>query len=155
MLGQILFLILISDINEYLPKGVAIEKYADGIIAYIIGKPVLIQNLPQHIVDGIQAWCIVNKMRLNTTKCKTLVVQGKQSKPTQLVTLKGQPLEEVTWYKYLGIEINNKLDWNQQWERVHQQIKSVQYLLKRLKFLGFREELLITAYRSYAISHIS
>ena len=28
-------------------------------------------------------------------------------------------------------------------------------LLKRLKFLGFREELLITAYRSYAISHIS
>ena len=28
-------------------------------------------------------------------------------------------------------------------------------LLKRLKFLGFREELLITAYRSYAISHIN
>ena len=35
-------------------------------------------------------------MRLNTTKCKTLVVQGKQSKPAQSVTLKGQPFEE--WY---------------------------------------------------------
>ena len=94
-------------------------------------------------------------MRLNTSKCKTLVVQDKQLKPAQSVSLNGQPLEEVPWYKYLGIEINNKLDWNQQWERVHQQIKSVPYLLKRLKFLGFRQELLITAYRSYALSHIN
>ena len=119
VLGPILFLIFISDINEYLPKGVEIEKYADDIIAYIIGKQVLTQNLPQDIVDGIQAWCTINKMRLNTTKCKTLVVQGKQPKPAQAVTLNDQPLEEVTCYKYLGIEINNKLDWNQQWERVH------------------------------------
>ena len=112
VLGPILFLIFISDINEYLLKGVEIEKYADDIIAYIIGKQILIQNLPQDIVDGIQAWCIVNNMRLNTSKCKTLVDQGKQLKPAQSVSLNGQPLEEVPWYTYLGIEINNKLDWN-------------------------------------------
>ena len=37
VLGPILF-IFISDINDYMPKGVELEKYADDILNYIIGK---------------------------------------------------------------------------------------------------------------------
>ena len=73
-----MFLISISDINDYLRKGVEIEKYAaDDIIACIAGKQVYTQNLPQDIVYGIQAWCIVDKMRLNTKKCMTLISDAK------------------------------------------------------------------------------
>ena len=38
VLGPVLFLLFISDINEYIPPGVNIQKYADDILTYIIVK---------------------------------------------------------------------------------------------------------------------
>ena len=75
VLGPILFIIFISDINDYMPEGVEMEKYADDILNYIIGKATS-TNLPQEVVDAVQRWCIVNKMRLNTTKCKVMHIHG-------------------------------------------------------------------------------
>ena len=144
-----------------MPAGVTIEKYADDIIAYIMGKTTN-SNLPQEVVDAVQRWCVVNKMRLNTDKCKVLHVPGRDTPfgPYQpgyswMVTLNGNQLETVTSYKYLGIEINTKLDWNQQWQRVKQQTSSTPFLLKRLRRTGFDRRILVNVYRSLVLSHFN
>ena len=67
VLGPVLFLLFIADINTYLPEGVRFEKYADDIICYILGKQVKGQ-LPQQVVDAVQHWCKDNLMRLNADK---------------------------------------------------------------------------------------
>ena len=36
ILRPILFILFISDINEFFPPGVVIQKYADDILAYIL-----------------------------------------------------------------------------------------------------------------------
>ena len=108
------------------------------------------RSLPQKIADGVAKWCDENKMKLNVKKCKIIT---SNYKPDQQIMIKGEPLEEVTSYKYLGIELNNKLNWDQQWTRVKNITSSVPYLIKRLKQQGWPEPILITIYRSHALSH--
>ena len=71
------------------------------------------------------------------------------------IKLNDTPLEQVTLYKYLGIELNIVLNWDSQWQRVQKLISSTPYLIKQLKHFGFKEEILITVYRSLAISHFT
>jgi hypothetical protein len=156
VLGPILFILYIADINDYLPAGANTEKYADDIISYVIGESSA-TLLPQQIVDAVQRWCTVNKMRLNVDKCKVINIPVSSKKaapqPQPQLTLIGQTLEVVSTYKYLGVEINDKLDNNQQWNRVHSLISSFPFLVKQLKRRGFREEILISAYKSLVLSH--
>ena len=100
VLGPILFLLFISDINDELPPGKLIP---DGL---------------QAKADAISNWCLKNKMRLNTEKCKTMVIHHYPRETHQTVLLNGHPLETVPAYKYLGVELSNTLDWNKQWDRV-------------------------------------
>jgi hypothetical protein len=151
VLGPVLFILFIHDINEYMPENIDIKKYADDILNYIIGKD-LSAELPQKIVDAVQRWCIDNKMQLNIGKCKIMMV-SKYPTVAPPVYINNTPLEAVVSYKYLGIEINNKIEWDHQWTRVRDQTRSVPYLLKRLKYLGFKQEILINVFRSHVLSH--
>ena len=145
-------LLFIADLNDELPPNINLQKYADDILAYIIGK--LIPNdLPQAIADAISRWCTKNKMRLNIDKCKTMVISNNAKESHPIVTLNGSPLESVSSNKYLGVELNSALDWNKQWERVQKTTSSTPYLIGRLKRCGFRTELLVNAYRSFGLSH--
>ena len=148
VIGPILFILFIVDINDYLPQEADLEKYADDILSYLIGK--FDCSLPQKIADGVLKWCIENKMRLNVKKCKIITLNYT---PVQPIMINGEPLEEVDSYKYLGIELNNKLNWDQQWTRVKSITSSVPFLIKRLKQQGWPESILITIYRSHALSH--
>jgi hypothetical protein len=153
VLGPILFILFISDINTYIPEGVTISKYADDILNYIIGNQdeLATSKLPQEIAEGVAKWCKVNKMRLNVSKCKVI----SNCKTTPSISINNENLEIVNNYKYLGVLLSHDLDWKDQYQRVQSLISSVPHLIKQLKRNGFREEILITVYRSLAISHIN
>jgi hypothetical protein len=150
VLGPILFLLFIVDINDYLPTNINLLKYADDILAYIMGKDCL-TDLPAQIVEGIQQWCDDNKMRLNTSKCKVLTIGLGRDPPP--VLLNNSALENVTTYKYLGIDLNAKLDPAQQWQRVYHQVCTLPFLFKKLKLVGWSKKMLLSAYRAYGLSH--
>ncbi len=152
VLGPILFVLFILDINDYLPPGVEILKYADDILAYITGTSSK-GDLPQKVVDGIEKWCKDNDMRLNISKCKVMQISSNSDPNFPTLTISNQALEAVPSYKYLGIDINRETNWGKQWQSVQRKIASIPYLLKRLKYLGFRKEILVTVYKSNALSH--
>ena len=154
VLGPILFLLFIHDINEYIPPNVTLQKYADDILAYIIGKSID-ATLPQQVADGIKRWCTVNKMRLNEDKCKAMTIGDNNNEALPTVKLSSDPMEIVPSYKYLGIEINNNLEWDHQWTRVQMLTRSVPYLIKTLKRQGFRQNILVNIYQSKALSHFT
>ena len=152
VIGPILFIIFISDLHTFLPLNANISKYADDILATVFGQD--IQNhLPQTIVNDVQAWCIGNKMRLNSNKCKFLSIQSPLAIKPPIITLCSTPLEYVQSHKYLGIVINSTLSWEQQWDRVRLITASLPYLIKNLKHLGFQTDILVSVYRSYWLSH--
>lgn len=52
---------------------------------------------------------------------------------TQLVNIDGQDIETVNTYKYLGVNINNKLDWSLNSEGLYKKAQTRLYFLRRLK----------------------
>jgi hypothetical protein len=65
VLGPIVFIIFISDINSYIPPTIELTKYADDLGAhnnYIDQKD---DNI-QLAVDGVEKWAIENDMQINT-----------------------------------------------------------------------------------------
>ncbi len=152
VLGPILFIIFIADLNEYLPNGVNLEKYADDIICYILGRKTN-GTLPQSVVNAVQRWCEDNHMRLNVNKCKIINFSTKKSTAPSPISLNNIQLETVPCYKYLGVDITASLDSGVYWKRLESTIRSNIFLLKQLKSNGLEEKILITVYKSLVLSH--
>jgi pterin-4a-carbinolamine dehydratase len=160
VLGPILFLLFIADINEHIPVGVELLKYADDILIYCmqaVKDAEKLDRLTQQAADGILKWCETNRMRLNKNKCQELIVPAtaSQTPTTTPIQLDDSPIQLVTSYKYLGVQLNSDLEWRQHWEYILPKINSIPYLLRKLRQKGFREEVLVNIYRSLALSHFN
>ncbi len=59
----------------------------------------------------------------------------KASKITS-VTIQDMDIERVTTYKYLGVHLNNKLDWSNNTEALYKKGQTRLHLLRRLRSLG-------------------
>jgi hypothetical protein len=155
VLGPVLFLLYIYDINTYLPQSSSsnTEKYADDIISYIIGKDVR-SPLPQEIVDSVQRWCDDNLMKLNARKCEMMYFPPNKREDFQpIVKLGATTLKVFDSYKYLGFLPNTKLDSNIQWDRFLSNVSSAPHLLRQLKKVGLSTEILINVLTSLVLSH--
>lgn len=64
----------------------------------------------QHDLNSVSLWCRTWKMELNNTKCKFLRVSRTNNQP-QTYYLDNTPLEQVSYYKYLGVHITTDLSW--------------------------------------------
>lgn len=64
VLGPILFIIFLSDINNYIPANIKAPKYADDIATYCIYNDEA-QNNIQLAAEGVSKWADINKMKLN------------------------------------------------------------------------------------------
>jgi hypothetical protein len=70
----------------------------------------------QQTVDSIQEWAKQNKMRLNIDKTKNMIINQITAVPAN-ITINNNNLEQVENYKYLGSILNDKLDYDEQWEK--------------------------------------
>jgi ribonucleases P/MRP protein subunit RPP40 len=150
VLGPILFLMFISDINQCLPQSTNLTKFADDILTYEKLLNVIIDST-QQAVDSIQRWAEDNKMKLNVKKTKHMYINTKGDEST--ITLYNQPLENVDNYKYLGVNINKNLNHDIHWGQISRTTNSQIYLMKQLKQLKFKQEIIINVYRSLTLSH--
>ncbi|KAK3567740.1 hypothetical protein QTP86_024060, partial [Hemibagrus guttatus] len=66
----------------------------------------------QTAVDNFVTWCELNHLQLSVGKTKELVVDFRKSRtPVSPLSVHGEKVEIVEDYKYLGVHIDNKLDW--------------------------------------------
>ena len=125
-------------------------KFADDLLIYTIFKDLSEDNI-QQAVDAIVEWAKINKMKLNESKTKHMIVNQKQQGP-QMVLLNGQPLQETVVYKYLGLHLNRGLTVHDHWETLAKKLRSNLILYKQLKRLNFEKTAIVTAYKSLTLS---
>lgn len=110
MLGPLLFIIFINDINVGI--GSNIRLFADDCVIYR-----KIRN--EHDVSELQAdleriyqWCLKWQMNLNTNKCVHMCFSKKKKIINANYYLRGNILDRKCRYKYLGVLLSHDCSWN-------------------------------------------
>ena len=140
-LGPILFLVMVNDLTTLQSDR---WKYVDDLtISEVIPKHS--QSNMQHELDYISNWCEGNYMKLNPKKCKELRVNFQRVLPDLAqLTIDGTPLETISSYKLLGLQIQNDLKWNEHVDIITKKAAKRFYIIRTLKRSGVPDDDLIT-----------
>ncbi|KAF7649768.1 hypothetical protein LDENG_00136670 [Lucifuga dentata] len=107
------------------------------------------------VIKDFVDWCGINHLHINTSKTKEMVIDfRKKSPPITLVNIQGLDIDTVESYKYLGVHLNNKLDWSVNTDVLYGKGQSRLHLLRRLRSFGVCRTLLKTLYDTVVASAI-
>lgn len=105
------------------------------------------------LVEEFVRWCRTNHLQLNSSKTKEIVVDFRRKKPHfQPVSIEGVDVEVVRTYKYLGLQLDDKLDWTENMDSLCRKGQSRLYFLRRLGSFNICKKLLQMFYQSVVAS---
>ncbi len=110
----------------------SIVKFADDTV--VLG---LISNNDTAYLDEVErltSWCQDNCLSLNVSKTKELTVdfRKRQQRPYTPLMISGTPVERVSSFKYLGVNISEDLTWT---THIQTQVKKARQRLYHLRQL--------------------
>ncbi|XP_036422632.1 uncharacterized protein LOC118805727 [Colossoma macropomum] len=151
VLAPFLFNLYTSDFR-YITESCHLQKFSDDMA--IVG---CMRNGQEEeyrkLVKAFVDWCKLNQLQLNISKTKEMVLDFRKSKPAlSPVTTDGVDVEGVGTYRYLGVHLDNKLDWSCNTLTVYKRGQSRLYFLRRLRTFGVCTKLLWTFYQSVTAS---
>ena len=102
----------------------------------------------QDTVHDVLRWSNDNRFKLNSLKCKELVIDFRRENNLDTVSLEvsGNAFEIVKSSKILGVTVRNDLKWNDQVDDITMKASRRIYLLKQLKRAGIDRKSLILFY---------
>ena len=109
VLGPILFLLYINDINENIQS--SIRLFADDSIIYRKINSNIDHQILQTDLIQLEKWSDKWHMQFNISKCVHLPITNKTKPSSHQYSLFGQPLSKVTSHAYLGVKLDSKLFW--------------------------------------------
>ena len=143
--GPLLFLLHINDLPSCVNSKVCL--FADDCLLYREIKNNQDQIDMQRDLDALMDWGSTWGMKFNAKKCNIMRVSRSRKPPQHFYSLGSEILQEVSDAKFLGIQIDNKLDWNRHISTVAARGQSkLAFLNRNLK--GCPKKLRDTAYIS-------
>ena len=151
VLAPFLFTLYTSDFI-YNSDGVHLQKFSDDTA--IVGCVSEDNDLEyRSVIMDFVRWCGLNFLQINATKTKEMIVDFRRKPPhTPPVNIQGLNIDIVEDYKYLGVHLNNKLDWSTHTSALYRKGQSRLFLLRRLRSFGVCRTLLRTFYDSVVAS---
>ncbi|KAI4873086.1 hypothetical protein NFI96_003088 [Prochilodus magdalenae] len=131
VLSPFLFTLYTSDF-KYNSETCHMQKFSDdtAIVACVRGGQ---EAEYRNLVEDFVAWCHRNNLLLNTSKTKEMVVDFRRARPlTQPVFIEGVEVEMVKTYRYLGLHLDERLDWSANTDILYRKVQSQLYFLRRL-----------------------
>ncbi|KAK0154709.1 RNA-directed DNA polymerase from mobile element jockey [Merluccius polli] len=101
------------------------------------------------VIRDFVSWSELNQLQLNTSKTKEMIVNFRRKASGHRCYT-----EVVESYKFLGVHLNNKLDWTDNTHALYKKGQSRLHLLRRLRSFGVCKALLRTFYDSVMASAI-
>ena len=139
-LGPLLFLVYINDLPRSV-KNSTISRYADDTSLCFKSKDLSrLNEALNEDLSRLDAWLINNKLSLNVAKTQSMLVSTKAKRKTLdkssqhlQVKINGTELEVVSKSKYLGVLLDNSLDWKDQVQAVSLKVSRGLGILKHAK----------------------
>jgi hypothetical protein len=131
-IGPLLFLLYINDLAT-VTQHCSVNLFADDTLIFISGKDISeIEEKMNSDLCIVSRWLRVNKLKLNLDKTKFQVVSRTSAAHLMNVCaqIDNQQLERVKVIKYLGIQIEDKLNFGENFNFV------LKKMTKKINFLG-------------------
>ena len=143
ILGPLLFVLFINDLPFHItsPK-VKIDLYADDTtisFSTSINEFKKQKETLNAVMKDLELWTLSNKLPINETKSKTLLVTGKRlsnklpKDKLSVSTMNGKVLESVNSVRLLGLDVDNELNFSNHAERMYNKISSRIGILNKIK----------------------
>ena len=145
ILGPLLFAIFINDLPNFIRKhdnisGCVISLFADDTeITVSHTDPAQLTNYANEIITLAQKWFRINKLTLNPGKTRTILFT---KSPSITPSIDGIQIKEVystnqidedKMFKFLGFQLDEKLDFKSHTEQVIKKLNSANYIIRRIK----------------------
>ena len=156
MLGPLLFLVYIDDVsNIFLSDESILNLYADDMLLYKSTKSFENYSNLQLEIDCISDWVSRNKLMLNPTKCKAMIISRKRNSvyPEQFI-LNAIPLEQLETFKYLGVLLLSDLSWSAHIDSICTKARKVIALLYRRFYDNVDNHSLLELYTVLVCPHL-
>ena len=136
ILGPQLFSLYVNDLPSSVKNGRVMMYADDTMILYSATSGTEIQSRLNEDLHNVSHWLKENRLVLNTSKTKYMIIGTSQRlanvEPVEL-QVDNTRLERVTFFKYLGVFLDQSLVWNDHLEYISKKIGSKISLLRRLR----------------------
>lgn len=153
ILGPLLFLIFINDLPN--ATDFYIKLFADD--TFLCAQNDDIELLEEEVnvqINKVYQWLASNKLTLNISKSKFMIISNKKRiKSNFNVSINDSPLEKCDNYKYLGVIIDNKLNWKSHVEYISTKISKACGVLSKLRHC-LSSRVLIEIYHALVHSYV-
>ena len=96
-------------------------------------------------IENFLNWCDKNYLYFNVSKTKEMSIEfRKNQRCSKPVYIKGEAVERVETYKYLGVVFDSKLNWKESINLVLQKVNMRMYRLRKLRSFGVSWGMLVT-----------
>ena len=157
ILGPLLFILYINDLSKQLNDAISIT-FADDTTIYITDKN--IEDLYIKLYENIHIlldWCKANKLSLNLNKTNYVIFQPGAKKINEIdipeVIIDNIEISRVNVTKFLGMYLDEKLNWNDQVNHLCTKLKQNNYLINNANDLLPKKQL-INIYYAHIYSHL-
>lgn len=101
------------------------------------------------LVEDFTTWSQLTHLQVNTSKTKEILLDFRTHCPSPLsVNFCGEEIEVVASYKYLGLQLDNKLGCSANTDHVHEKVQRRLYFLSRLSSFTVCRTMLLMFYES-------
>ena len=120
ILGPLIYIIYVNDVLGILGDDVGLYLYADDMLITACHANVecMMNNL-QNSMNTIYEWCRKNRLTINESKTKYMVISNVNVEPIARISIAGNNLCRVKQYEYLGMIIQDKLNMDVQIESMY------------------------------------
>jgi hypothetical protein len=163
ILGPLLFIIYMNDIATA-TKSLYSILYADDttlgttICKFPANSYIEVATNINLELAKIFDWLSVNKLSLNVLKTKFMIFHWQQNHKAAGITLplsiNSKLIEQVPYFKFLGVTIDSQLNWNQHVREIGNKLSRTTGVLSKLKNY-VPTSILLTIYNSLFLSHVN
>lgn len=144
------YIIYINDVINYIDCAKT-GLYADDTVCYRSGSNIAsLNSIMSRAAIRFAEWCNLNKLTINLSKSKVMIFSNKRGnalkdlKHNIKIEINNFQLETVATYKYLGIHLDQNLDYISHIKYLKNKISQRHYLLKKVRWtIGFSEAMII------------